>query len=472
MSPKFSANHGTINSVKTGYETGLYSNLTALLSIFFALNSFRFLKHNFTSLNRRLNEVFLVKFFPVNFWFNLIFTTWIVTNFILILGLNIIITILVSLFQTLFVYYFVVSSRHSHIFRGFGAPGHFQLTLSFSNLIFACSSLISIDLVGKISDLLVMELGMIFIVSGIYKFFSGYRKWRGIEVGLYNSLWSRWPQFWIKSKQKKFYIPIMNSVSIWGEIIGGSLLMFPRYNYLGSLIIGLMFAFVFINIKLGALVPTIIVTVFSPQISTLYSRTDFELENQFIFQSVVTYLGYAIILLSFLNYLILNFNFYSQRKLASNLIQSISNYWTKASGQCLWRVFTSDITSIHITIHNEESISFKSEYEGKPFSRKSCVLESITLVSIFTSLKYVLGVNEFEKRLEKYAATHKYRDGMKIEVSYIDSRKNYYNLIPVMEIAFTAKSLYVTRFEGFDLICHADSTSRVFKGKALGVYAK
>lgn len=450
----------------------MYTTLTAILGILFALNSYRFLKANLTPSVRRTEVTKSGKWHFKNYRFDLAFMSWVLSNLLLVFSNKILLTIFISLLQTIFAYYFVIKTRHSHIFRGFGAPGHFQFILCFSNSIFAISSMVSKNLVANMADIFVIELGIIFIVSGFYKFFSGYRKWRGIEVGLYNPLWSYYPRFWIQLRQKKKLIPIVNFFSVWGEILGGLLLLHPTYNVYGALIISIMFIFVMLNVRLGSLVPTIIVTVFAPLISTNYSPIEFIFEYQVPLENFLVYSGYIIIIINSINYLILNFNFYSRKKLSRNYIQNLSDFWTRATGQCLWRVFTSDITSIHIAIDNQKNVDFLSNYERKVFSRKSCVLESITLVSIFTSLKYSEGEQEFKKRLEKYASSHEILDGLTINVNYIDSTENGYKLIPAVKICFYLEGLDISKLEGYNLIAEPDRYSKVYKGRSIGVYTK
>lgn len=301
-------------------------------------------------------------------------------------------------------YYFFIYLRYDSVSRGFGAPGYF---ITFANL-----SSVSLQLVQEyqpknldlIASLIGFEIGTIMLVSGIYKCSAGYLDGRGINVGLNNPMWAYRPRYWKSWAPNKKRTKLINWVSILGEIFGGLLLMSFKFQLAGALVISLMFVGVMFKVRLGSLCPTIIfVTLGTALVSSEIEKSSKSLINPNFFAVVAVSVQVLILLV----YLGISFNFYRMKSLPS-FLQKPLNTIVSFFGISLWRVFTSDMTSIFVRIYCIDSIGKRkelSEWSARRNRRFNFVGEAIAVTSIFTFLKYQSSFEAFEKRLICYAKT-------------------------------------------------------------------
>lgn len=444
----------------TGYEVGIYNKLTLLVNLLFALHSIPFLTSRFLMIKKYAKKSEYILFIFA-------YSIFIYIQIITLLNLSLILSLFTSISNFIFLYTVVIYKRYSGNLRGMGAPGHFLLLLNFSNLIYIICSFSSKETVRFASNLFTIEVGLIFLVSGTYKIFSGYSGRRGIEIGLVNPMWSSHHRIWMKITKYKKIIWVLNQLSIWGEIIGGILLITLKYSLLGSIILGIMFLGVMSTVRLGLLVPIIEIMLFTKLLGPSYNAN---LQSEFngpTFLNTFKVIGLLLIIFNTLSYLVLQYNFYFRKKIPFKL-QNIINIWIKFLGINLWRVFTADITAIKVNISTKSNVI--SKWGKSRFSRWSSVLESISLVSVITSLKYYENQDIFYSRLLKYVRTLSVYGGeFEIVIFYlIPSDPLRYEL--ACKININGDKIKIQEMIAINFLKKPDSESRIFKGKQVGLY--
>lgn len=396
-----------------------YSTIASALNIAFIFWSFRVLFPAMTTDTYKgyiFSESSKVRFKHTRAQANALVTLWLLSSIFIILNIYSILACLISLCIT---YYFFIFLRYDSISRGFGAPGYF---LTFANLISLCVQVVykyqqsNFELVVSIVG---FEIGTIFVVSGIYKCSSGYLVGKGINIGLNNPMWGYKPQYWRTWGSTQTRTKLINWISIFGEIFGGALLMSIKFQFAGAIVISLMFIGVMFMVRLGTLCPTIIFVTFGTNIISAPKMNESEnMVNTFYFSFVAIILQ-AII---FLTYAGILFNFYRKNSLPIPLQKSV-NLIQEFIGISLWRVFTSDITSIHIRVFNVNPDGNRlelSEWGRKRNRRFNFVGEAISVTSIFTLLKYQVSHEAFYSRLITYAKSFPH-ENIEFEFHYIES---------------------------------------------------
>jgi len=253
-------------------------------------------------------------------------------------------------------------------------------------------------------SLIGFEIGTIFVVSGFYKCSAGYLHGRGINVGLNNPMWAyrfTYWQSWTPVKTRTRYI---NYMSILGEIVGGLLLMSVKFQFAGALIIAMMFVGVMLMVRLASLCPAIIFVTLGTQMILPGNEKSFEdVINPRYFSSIAVAIQFVL----FLVYVGISVNFYIKKSLPK-VLQVPTNIIVTFFGISLWRVFTSDMTSIRIRIFDVDSQGNRRElsnWDLRDNRRFNFVGEAIAVTSIFTLLKYQSSQEAFKNRLISYANT-------------------------------------------------------------------
>jgi len=333
---------------------------------------------------------------------------WVVLNILSIFVDNYIVRFSSLLIMSGLSSYFFIYLRYSGIGRGMGAPGYFTY---FSNFIVLWLSLSQLSDNWKIRSImeqsLEMLLGAIFFISGIYKLNSGFtmKNSFGINIGLCNEMWAYKPDLFVNIPPKSWLFKIAQLISTWGEIIGGLLLITGFFAKVGSLILITMFIGIGFFIRLGLLVPQLVFCLLLPFIDV--STTNYGIDNtvQFIPNTLACLLALLVVgeFMSYIFFLDQSqiYNFKGIRKL-----HKVARFYSRYFGTILWRVFTPDITSLHInvfTTDDEGKRTLLSKWKDWRCLRFRFVGEAVTLTSIFTTLRYYPSNQDlFEKRLLSY----------------------------------------------------------------------
>jgi len=325
---------------------------------------------------------------------------------------------------TLIANYFFVFLRFSNIGRGMGAPGYFTFFSNLIGFILSIGELLDNAMAKNIFHHgLLSLLGGIFLVSGIYKISSGYtyKNSYGINIGLCNEMWAYKPQLFRKIPPKSFVYRIAQLISTWGEICGGLLLICGFFSKIGSVILMIMFFGCGLFVRLGLLIPQII---FCLVLAFVEFKSESNTPNNFgaLFQvstnSAQNFLS-LFLALYFIVHILGEFLTYLYFLDQSELFKipgvaragKIAHYYSKYFGTILWRVFTPDITGLHVNIYLvdiEKKRRLISDWGRRGCFRFRYVGEAITVASIFTTLRYwPTDSNLFNARLLAYALTLK-----------------------------------------------------------------
>jgi hypothetical protein len=311
-------------------------------------------------------------------------------------------TLVASVFLLAICHYYFIFHRYSGVGRGIGAPGYFITWANFTNFAYILIETFYPSSLDLLSKLLLVELGFIFLVSGIYKITAGYISGQGMNIGLNNPQWAYFPNLFQKLTEHSFITKLLNYISVYGEILGGVLLISIKFQMVGAIIIAFMFLGVSLLVRLGNLCSIIIVTVLAPNFIVSSGLS----EGAHLGASFTNFFLLSCLILSLAIYIAINLNFYFRLRFPKK-VQSGINFLVRLLGTSMWRVFTADITSIYIEIY-EISDGIKRQISTwdrwKP-SRFRFVGEAIAVTSIFTLLKYTQDRSLFESRILDYSRT-------------------------------------------------------------------
>lgn len=446
--------------INTGYESGIFNLIASTINLCFMVDSYTFFIARKSLIFSKLST----------FKVNTLIIYWFTSNSILLFKPNFLLLITFYSVNTILLYKITILHRHTSNLRGMGAPGNFLYILNLANLTFALGSLFNKDTVLMLARIFVIEIGIIFLISGIYKYHSGYRSDRGIQIGLYNPMWNVFSFFWKKIPPNHPINLTLNWIGLWGEVIAGALLISVIGNTLGAIIIFVLFIGIGILVRLGTLAPTIIILVFADKLAVLYDTNKNLTSDYYISGESLIAIGLLILFLNIIAYIVMNYNFYAQKSIKPACFQDAVNGYLKFSGLVLWRVFTADLTAIYIEIRNSEKIV--SQWRGRTLSRWNCVLESIALVSVFTSLKYSPTEELFMHRLSSYLKTLNEFNNLEIGVYYIVTDDNQLKLKKVMNCKKIGQEFTIYKEPDFELLTMPDKDSRIFANFKVGTYDK
>lgn len=339
---------------------------------------------------------------------------WLLSSLFIIFD---VLTIIASLISLGITYYFFIFLRYESLSRGFGAPGYFLTFTNLTSFGLQFTQQYQPTNLNLLVSLIGFEIGTIFLISGIYKCSSGYLHDQGINIGLINPMWGFKPEQWGSFTPGKTRTKLINLVSIIGEVIGGILLMSIKYRLVGAIIISLMFVGVMFMVRLGPLCPAIIFVTLGPN---LIVSQNIQGSSYLVNPKYFTFAALLLQLIIVLVYIGISINFYMKKDLPA-LAQKIVNFFQEIFGISLWRVFTSDITSIYIRIFSLDADGNRielSEWNRRRNRRFNFVGEAISVTSIFTLLKYQKSHKLFHSRLISYAKTLRH-DSIEFEYYYI-----------------------------------------------------
>jgi hypothetical protein len=341
-----------------------------------------------------------------------------------------------ALLNLLLCRYFFVRMRWKGVQRGMGAPGFMTYWLAAAVLLLEYTlRYASPDLRALALLVLQVDFAFIMLSAGIYKLTAGYARNHGMEGGMVNPEWGYWWRFYARRSPHHWIFKVLNQLAWSTEVFAGILMLIPQTRFIGALLILFSFIFIATQIRLGLLCEMVIVCCllfFHPgSYGDLFANAIMPATAAVAATSgVAPDAGAAAIGggLAFLNQLLaaglwayllllpvahggLFYNFYARRKLPSTLQRALEIY-TNFFGIIIWRVFSVDVVNFFILIHHRprtgeaEERVLLTRYGLGGGLRYSHVGESITVTSLFTTLKYYPSNNElFRERLLRYART-------------------------------------------------------------------
>ena len=340
-------------------------------------------------------------------------------------------------------WYLFVRTRWSSILRGMGAPGHMSCWLALLVLLLTFSRAYDVDGLLRASTIAVFRLDFacILIVAGIAKIAAGYARNDGLQMGLANPSWGRYPALFRRLRADAPIVRAINHLAYLSELLAGIALLVPALAPYGALVVTSSFLVVGRVIRLTGLaemmalcgllfVPpdhplTAFLAAHVPAAASAPSAPPWA--RPLVVAGIASLWLYALCLP--LAYGGMALNFYGRRRMIEPF-QSALETWTRACGISLWRVFTSDIISFSVEIWAERRdgrrrpIAASRNGEPPRDTRRAHVAESIVLATLFTTLTYHPDDRErFGRRLVIYAATLPLAPGERALFRYVRGRE-------------------------------------------------
>jgi hypothetical protein len=315
--------------------------------------------------------------------------------------------------------YFFVQMRWKGILRGMGAPGFMTYWLAAAVFLLELTGRYAPGAGGLALLTLQVDFACIILSAGVYKLSAGYAKNEGMEYGLVNPEWGYWWRTYARLSPRHPLFPALNHLAWATEIVAAILMLFPPTRMCGGLLIAVSFAFIATQIRLGLLCEMVMLcgllyvtpgSMIDGWLGALVSSPALPgvaAASSRVVGLEVALWGYLALLP--LAHAGLYYNLYARRRLCWPLQGALEAY-TGFFGIIIWRVFSVDLVNFFIRIYRRpreaEARILLTEYGWRGGVRYSHVGESITLTSLFTTLKYYPGdAALFRERLRRYART-------------------------------------------------------------------
>ena len=344
----------------------------------------------------------------------LVLTAWFGAAFALTLGWWVVPAALVN---GILCRYFFIHMRWRGVLRGMGAPGFIANWLGLAVLIQEYTRRHAPDLQGLALLVLQVDFAFIMLSAGVYKFSAGYRTNNGMELGMVNPEWGYWWRFWSRQRPDAWWFRLFNELAWSTEVIAALLMLVPATRSIGGMLIIVTFVFIATQIRLGFLCEMVMVccllfahpgslvdvwlsaVVAPPEIAATTTAPAWV--NTLLAAGLWAYL----VALP-LAHAGLSFNLYAKKRFLG-MLQRIFDAYTNTFGIIVWRVFSADHTNFLIEIDERKADGTTQRIstwgEGLRFSH---VAESITVTTLFTTLKYYPSNSTlFTARLLRYART-------------------------------------------------------------------
>lgn len=322
--------------------------------------------------------------------------------------------------------HYFIKERWNTVRRGGGAPGfmmHWALLL-----VFAIEATRAIDRTGNLPALVLtaarIDFAVIMICAGVYKAAVGFLHAEGMEYGRANPLWGYLWAFYKRRNPRSLYIRVMNIVSSSVEIVAGVFMLLPWAwaQFAGAVGISVSFLYVAMEIRLGRLAFLLVALplIFLPGMSASVAGAPIGSplwESPEAVRQVLTVLIWGYIAVLPVVKVVQYVNFFGRVSLPQPFQRLISWYanWLPI---IIWRVFTPDVINFFVRIHGEdaatrhwnaishEDTTYNYKNWGAPWLKLRFlhVMESISIVSVFTTLKYFPSNRRlFQQKLISYA---------------------------------------------------------------------
>ncbi len=417
-------------------------------------------------------------------------TIWILLAISLFLDQYVLIA---SFLNLLLCRYFFVDMRWKGVLRGMGAPGLMSYWLGAAVFVIECARNLAPSLVPLTVLVFQIDFAFIMLSAGIYKATAGYAVNEGMEYGLANPEWGYWWTYYKKLKPHSYVFKTMNHLAWATEVVAGIMMLFPPTRFIGGAVMLLSFVFIRTQIRLGVLCEIVMLSCF------LFFNPG-SVGDQAVVQLLKFYpvmphssLGTehgsirGILSSALLCYLILMplahaglfYNFYGKKRLRP-IFQFALERFTNFFGIIIWRVFSVDVVNFFILIFRKDQKSGKriliSRYGRRNSLRFNHVAESITITSLFTTLKYYASNKSlFDQRILRYAHTLPCLEGEVLEFDYVRIRKQPKNFsfktIARFVVDPRTQSIEQINFTGGESLSAAHAASPVHEGYKPGSYA-
>jgi hypothetical protein len=341
--------------------------------------------------------------------------------------------------------YFFIHMRWKGVLRGMGAPGFMAYWLALAVFLLEFTQRYAPDLRSFALLVMQVDLALVMLSAGIYKFTAGYPRNHGMELGLCNPMWGYWWRWYAKQRPDSAVFWTMNQLA-WGtEIAGAVLMLIPATRELGGLLLIGSFVFILTHIRLGFLCEMVALS------GLLYIVPGGVIDGWIaaVTPAPVIVSGAAPVAIGFVleaalwSYLVLlplahaglYYNFYGRRSLPAPL-QRLFEQYTNLFGLIIWRVFSVDLVNFFIRLWREPREGGARVSAGPlgSWPRFNHVGEMICLTSLFTTLKYYPSNNAiFRDRVLRYARTLPRGTGEVLVFEYVSviRRESHFDWVTV-----------------------------------------
>jgi hypothetical protein len=322
-----------------------------------------------------------------------------------------------SLFLLLVFRHYFIEQRWVRVRRGGGAPGFMSHWAMLHLVTIQMGAFLDPSgyLAGKALWVARVDLAVIMICAGFYKYCVGYLHHDGMEYGRVNPFWGYHWRFFRHKSPDGFYPRLMNRLACLVEIVGGLMMLIPGpWQFYGAVMISISFIYVSLFIRLGRLawLMALLPMLFHPQLGlSLQIGAQPSLAAP---PALITFLAALanlyVVLLPLVKLTQYSNLFWNWRW--PGPIQKALDRYANFVPIIMWRVFTPDVTNFYVRIFtpdgqavvNEETYSLKNWSKPVFKLRMLHVCESIALTSVFTTLRYFPSKPElFAQRLREYA---------------------------------------------------------------------
>jgi hypothetical protein len=404
-------------------------------------------------------------------------------------------TVWAALLNLLLCRYFFVRMRWRGVLRGMGAPGFMTYWMAAAVFLLEYARAFAPHLHSLVVLVLQVDFAFIMLSAGIYKLTAGYARNHGMEGGMVNPEWGYWWRFFARRSPHHWIFKILNQLA-WGtEVVAGILMLIPPTRLIGALLILFSFIFIATQIRLGLLCEMVIACcllffhpgsygdqlamMIAPAASSLSTATTAYAPG--LLNQLISFFLRAYLILLPLAHAGLFYNFYGRRRLPAPLQRALELY-TNFFGIIIWRVFSVDVVNFFIRIHRrlrqagESERTLLSRYGLTNGLRYAHVGESITVTSLFTTLKYYPSDNAlFRERLLRYARTVPCPPDCVLDFEYVSVCKapDHFQYVTVAEYEVDpAAATIEERILNETVSVHAaHAASPVFAGARPGSYA-
>lgn len=322
--------------------------------------------------------------------------------------------------------HFYIKNRWKNLFRGGGAPGFMSHHTALFILLLEAAAVLDRSHVLSEHVLLMyrIDLGVILLCSGTYKSLSGYLHGEGMEYGLANPMWGYWFRIFRRLNPRSVFVRLQDIVAAAGQVIMGTLLLFPQTSMIGAALCTLGFLGLLPVVRLGRLaalmaaIPFLWLPSLGIQIASVRNFSPIQ-APPFVLSVLTALIFTYIALLPFvkaMQYL----NLFRSVSFPGPVQAALTRY-ANFVPIIMWRVFTPDVTNFFIRIYavdrsggadrpllvEEGTYAYREIFTRFRWSARFLhVTESIALTTVFTTLKYFRSQRGlFEERLRAYART-------------------------------------------------------------------
>lgn len=159
-----------------------------------------------------------------------------------------------SVFVLIGMRYLYVTDSANRSFTA-GAVGHLCFFTAAYIFFFECAKMIdpSGQLVHFLHQVLAIEIGIIMISAGVYKYLLGFSEGTGFEYALVNPSWSKLFFLFNKLPPSSWIFKANNLLALIGEFASGLFFLIPHTRTIGAYLLFAVFSYVFLTVRVAIL---------------------------------------------------------------------------------------------------------------------------------------------------------------------------------------------------------------------------